>query len=219
MPTLTRPTANVVVGLLALALVAGLVIRTSSAVFTAQTVNNGNSLAAGTVVLTDDDGGGASSALLTMSNIAPGEFSRNCITVTYSGTLDPEAIRVYSSSAFSTTPAATGPGTAAANMQDQVRITIEQGTAGSGGTFDDCTGFVSGTTLVDRVFLNTWDATAVDYASGTGTWNPGPGPVSRVYRVTLELDLAADNSFQGAALGGINLTWATRSTATPGLVP
>lgn len=217
MPTLSRRTGNLIAAVLALALTAGLVIRTSSAVFTAQTDNTGNSLAAGTIVLADDDGG--ATAILDMTNIAPGEYSQDCIEVAYTGTLDPEAVKVFSSSAFATTPAATGPGTAAAAMQDEVYITVEEGTAGSGGDFRDCTGFVPGTTLVAREQLTAWDGSATDYASGDGTWNPtGPGQV-RAYRVTLELDLGAGNEFQGARLSGINLTWATRSTATPGLVP
>lgn len=215
MPTMSRTTGNLIVGLLALALTAGLVIRTSTAVFTAQTDNNGNSLQAGTIVLTDNDGG--ATALLTMQNIAPGEFSENCITVSYDGTLDPEPVKVFSTSSFVTTAATTGPGTAATAMENQVRITIEQASADSTPAFGDCSGFV-GTTLVDRVFLAAWDGAATDYVSGDGDWNPaGPGE-DRVYRVTLELDLATGNDFQGAALSGINLSWATRSTETPGLV-
>lgn len=217
MPTLTRNTANIIAGALALALVGGLVIRTSTAVFTAQTDNTGNSLAAGTIILTDDDGG---SAALSMTNIAPGEFSENCIVVEYDGSLDPEPVKVFSTSAFSTTPAATGPGTAAVNMQNQVNITIEQGDGTSTGAFGSCAGFSSGATLVNAVPLNTWDGTQDDYTSGSGTWDPGLGPnQTRMYRITLELDLATDNTFQGASLDGINVSWSTRSTATPGLVP
>lgn len=217
MPTMSRSTANIIAGLLALALTAGLVIRTSSAVFTAQTDNTGNSLEAGTIVLTDDDGGAAA---LTMTNIAPGEFSQKCIVVEYDGTLDPEAVKVFSTSAFTTTPAASGPGTAAAAMQNQVNITIEQGAATSGGSFNNCTGFVSGATLVNAVPLSTWHANATSYATGVGSWNPGLGPnQTRVYRITLELDMATGNDFQGARLSGINVSWATQSTATGGLVP
>lgn len=217
MPTMTRTTGNIIAGLLALALVGGLVIRTSSAVFTAQTDNNGNSLEAGTIVLTDNDGG---TAALTMRNIAPGEYSRRCITVEYDGSLDPEPVKVFSTSAFVTTPAATGPGTAATNMQNQVNITIEQGAASSTGGFNSCAGFVAGTTLVAGVPLTTWNASATNYATGAGTWDPALGPnQTRMYRITLELDLDTGNAFQGAQLSGINLSWATRSTATPGLVP
>ena len=217
MPTMTRTTGNVIAGLLALALVGGLVIRTSSAVFTAQTDNTGNSLEAGTIVLTDDDAG---TAALTMSNIAPGEYSQNCLVVEYDGTLDPEPVKVFSTSAFRTTPATTGPGTAAANMQNQVNITIEQGAGSSSGGFGSCAGFVTGATLVDAVPLDTWHAGARDYVSGAGSWDPALGPdQTRMYRITLELDLETKDDFQGARLSGINLSWATRSTDTPGLVP
>lgn len=208
-PTLSRSTGTLVAGLLALALTAGLVIRTSSAVFTAQTDNTGNSVEAGTVVLSDDDGG---TALLTMTNIAPGEFSRECIVVTYDGTLDPEPVRVFSTSSFSTSPAATGPGTAATTMQAWVNITIEQGADA------DCTTF-SGTTIVPSTPLDDWHAaTSGGYDAGAGTWDPGAGPVSRAYRITLELDETTGNDFQGAGLTGINLSWGTESTNSPGEV-
>lgn len=208
MPTLSRSTANLIAGLLALALTAGLVIRTSSAVFTAQTDNNGNSLEAGTIVLNDDDGG--ATALLTMSNIAPGEFSQNCIRVEYDGTLDPERVKVFSTSVFSAS---------VANMEDQVNITIEQGAAGSPGSFDNCTGFDPGVKLVDAVPLSTWHGDATSYTTGDGTWNPTGPNQARIYRITLELDLSTGNAYQGASLSGINLTWETQSTPTGGLVP
>lgn len=208
MPTLNRSTANLVAALLALALTAGLVIRTSSAVFTAQTDNTDNSLQAGTIVLTDDDGGATA---LTMSNIAPGEYSENCIVVEYDGSLDPERVSVFSTSAF--VPSVAG-------MEDQVNITIEQGAATSTGSFGDCSGFSPDVTLVEAEPLSSWHARATDYDSGDGTWNPGldPNPQTRMYRITLQLDLATDNTFQGASLTGINISWATRSTASPGRV-
>lgn len=207
MPTMSRSTANLIAGLLALALTAGLVIRTSSAVFTAQTDNSGNSLEAGTIVLDDDDGG---SAALTMSNIAPGEYSERCIRVEYDGTLDPEPVKVFSTSAFSAS---------VANMQDQVNITIEQGAASSTGSFPSCAGFTPGVTLVDGVPLSTWHGNATSYATGDGTWNPTGPNQTRLYRITLELDLSTGNTYQGASLSGINLTWETQSTPTGGLVP
>lgn len=208
MPTLSRSTANLVAGLLALALTAGLVIRTSSAVFTAQTDNTGNSLEAGTIVLTDDDGGAAA---LTMSNIAPGESSQRCIVVEYDGTLDPELVKVYSTSAFSAS---------VAGMEDQVNITIEEGNGTSTGAFNSCAGFAPGTTLVNGEQLSSWDASATDYSTGDGNWNPGLGPnQTRMYRITLELDLSTDNTYQGASLSGINISWETQSRPTPRLVP
>lgn len=203
-PTLNRSTANLIAGLLALALTAGLVIRTSGAVFTAQTDNSGNSLEAGTIVLTDNDEG---SAALTMTNIAPGEHSEECIRVSYDGSLDPEQVRVFSTSDFRTAGATA--------MEDWVLIRIEQGT---GGTFGDCTGF-TGTTIVPDTPLGTWHATTNAYTNGAGTWDPaGPGEV-RTYRIRLTLDHDTGNEFQGAELTGIHLSWATRSTSDPQQVP
>lgn len=223
MPTLTRPTANVIAGLLALALVGVLVIRTSSAVFTAETNNDDNSVAAGTIVLTDDNTLGSS--LFTMTNVAPGEFAENCIVVNYSGSLDPEAVKVHSvdpgdltDAFYVTNPAPTPPGDTATAMEDQVRITIEEGT---GGSFDDCTGFAAvGAPIVDDEVLGTWAAGATDYVSGDGVWDPAAAPPvrTRTYRVTLQLDITTDNTFQGASLTDVILYWSTRSTATPGQV-
>lgn len=210
MPTLNRSTANVVAGLLALALTAGLVIRTSTAVFTAQTDNDGNSLEAGTIVLTDND---TNSAALTMSNIAPGEYSEDCIVVEYDGTLNPEAVKVFSTSTFATSA---GLDATAANMQTQVMIRIEEG---AGGTFGNCTGFTPQNTIVPDTRLSEWHANATDYTTGAGVWDPALGPNQvKTYRIRLTLRLDTDNTFQGAGLTGINLSWATRSTATPGQV-
>lgn len=228
MPTLTRNTANIIAAILALALVGGMVIRTSTAFFTADTDNLGNSLAAGTIILSDDD---STTAMFTMTNVAPGEFAENCITVSYDGSLDPEAVQVYTvantdATAYTTVPAATGPGTAAVTMEDQIRITIEEGAVGSGGTFDDCSaagGFTAaaGTPIVDDELLGDWSdpATgALDYTTGTGNWDPSATGETKVYRVRLTLQLATDNTFQGASLTQIPIIWSTRSTATPGQV-
>ena len=152
-----------------------------------------------------------------MTNIAPGEFSENCIQVTYNGSLDPEPVQVFSTSAFATS----GPVTAV-DMQEWVRISILEGDATETGTFNNCAGFddTTATTLVDRVFLDVWNSTDTTYETGTGTWDPALGPgQSRVYKIILELDLTTNNDFQGATLDGINVSWATRSTASPGLVP
>ena len=124
-----------------------------------------------------------------------------------------------------TTPAATGPGTAAVAMEDQIRITIEEGTVASGGSFDDCTGFVADTgpghPIVDDKLLGDWsDPTTgeLDYTDGSGVWDPATTGETRVYRIRLTLQLATDNTFQGASLTEIPVIWSTRSTATPGQV-
>lgn len=201
MPTITRTTGNVIAGVLALALTAGLIVRTSQAAFTSTTDNTGNSVEAGTVVLTDNDSG---SALLTIANAYPGYSQENCIRVTYSGTIDPTVVRVYSTSAFSTAPNGT------LDMEDQVNITIWEGT---GGTFNDCTGFTASpaSAIVGTTALSTWDGADSSYATGSGSWNPGAGPVTRTYRVRLEVDDSTGNAYQGQTLSGIALTWETRS--------
>ncbi len=55
------------------------------AAFTASTSNTGNSFAAGTLTFSDNDGG---TALITVSNLKPGDFMTRQIVVTNDGSLD-----------------------------------------------------------------------------------------------------------------------------------
>lgn len=205
MPTISRTTGNVTAAILALALTAGLVVRTSSAAFTATTENTGNSVEAGTVVLTDDDG--TSSALLTLQNSYPGYSESSCITVQYTGSIDPIPVKVYSTSTLVNAPDTT------LDFEDHIDIRIEEGPS-SGDTFGDCTNFAPASVIVPTTPVATWNADR-SYTDGAGVWNPGRGdvtPQERTYRVTLTVNSGlADNAYQGQTLSGIELTWETQS--------
>ena len=148
--------ARVAVVMLALVAVSLLVLNSSRAAFSDTADSTGNSLAAGTVDLVDDDAG---SAMFTVSNMAPGDSTTECITVTYSGSIaDPAAVRVYS-----------GSYTDSADLGSFLNLTIEEG---SGGSFGDCSGFTLENTIELGSTLATFDATQTDYASGAGVWDP-----------------------------------------------
>lgn len=183
--------------LLALALVSLLVLRTSSAAFTADTDNTGNEFATGQIALADD----AATALFTVDGLVPGDSHTRCITVTYTGSLDAadlDQVRLY----------AAGPTSDPAALADALRITIEDGTDATDAA---CTGFTLGGTLLATTALSSFTA-LTDHASGVGTWAPATTGASRSYRITVALPADAGDGVQGAALSGLSFVWELRSS-------
>jgi predicted ribosomally synthesized peptide with SipW-like signal peptide len=178
-----------------LALVSWLVVTGSSAVFTDATDSTGNSFTAGDIDLVDDDAG---SALFTVSDMEPGQSVSDCIEVTYQGSIpDPSGVVVYS-----------GGFADSGTFGTFLNLTVEEGT---GGSFGDCTGFVPDGAPIASDTLTGFDGTFVDYASGAGTWDPAGTPESKAYRITVQLDPAADDTQQGASVSGLTLTWEIQS--------
>lgn len=175
--------------------VSTLIVATSSASFTSSTDNAANAFASGSVVLTDDDGG---SSLFTLPAMYPGQTFSNCLVVTYSGTLDPVVVRLYS-----------GGFADSGNVADHLVVTVDEG---AGGAHNDCTGFVeddAGAEFSDT--LTQFGALHTNYATGVGEWDPtGPGQ-SKTYRVTVELDAAAPAAVQGESVTALTFVWETQS--------
>ena len=194
----------VLVMLAALAVVFVLVLRTSSAAFTATTDNDGNSFVAGDVVLSDDDA--TTQSLFTETAFAPGASVTECIAVTYDGTIpDPSAVRLYSGGFTDVA----GPDPASSGLSDHLVLTVEEGT---GATFGDCSGFVAGPTIVSGVTLAAFDTTRTDYASGAGVWDPSATGESVSYRFTVTLDATSTpNEEQGAGTSDIAFVWEVTS--------
>ena len=192
------------VALVALAVVALLVVRTSRAAFVATTDNRGNSFVAGDVVLSDDDAGVA--ALFSETDFVPGASVEACIAVRYEGTIaDPGPVVLYSGG-FVDVP---GPDPASVGLSDHLVLTVEEGT---GGSFGDCGGFSPSSTIVSGVPLSSFDATRTDYASGAGTWDPSSSPETRTYRFEVTLDEASvPNEEQGAGTTDLSFTWEVTS--------
>lgn len=176
-----------------LLLVSLLVMRVSSAAFSAQTDNPGNSWATGQVNLSDDDGEGAASAMFDVSAMMPGDTVTKCITVTYTGSTDPAVVKMF-------TDITDG------GLGDHLDVTL---TEGDGGGYADCTGYNPTATLKTSVTLNSL-ATHADYASGTGTWNPTANNQSKTYKFVVTLGTDTPDTAQGADAQA-TFTWETTS--------
>ncbi len=59
--------------------------------------------------------------------------------------------------------------------------------------------------------LSTFDTTHSNYANGAGLWDPASTPVSKTYRVTVELDVTTPNVQQGASVTSFSLNWETQN--------
>ncbi len=187
--------ARIVAVLGSLAVVSWLVVTGSAAVFTATTSSSGNSFTAGDIDLVDDDLG---SALFTVADMEPGQTVVDCIQVTYQGSIpDPSGVVVYSGGYVDSGDFAT-----------YLNLTIDEGT---GGSFGDCTGFTYENTIESGTTLAGFDTTHTNYATGAGVWDPASTPVSKTYRITVELDAAAPNAEQGESVTALTFTWEIQS--------
>ena len=187
-PAFAIPLFAVVAGLL----VSGFMVMSGSrAAFSDTTDNNGNSLSAGTVNLVDDD---SATVMFNVSNMAPGDSSTNCITVTYNGSIaDPAAVRLYSAGF-----------TDSSDLANWLNLTIDEGT---GGSFGDCSGFTLQNTIESGGDLIAFDTTHTDYASGAGVWDPASTPESKTYRFSFTLDASVPDTEEGASVTALGFTW------------
>jgi len=176
-------------------LVGFLVLSVSRAAFTDVTNNSANVVGAGTVDLVDDDTG---SVLFNISTLIPDQTEVNCIVVTYQGTVsNPGAVKLYS-----------GGFTDSGNFATYLNLTIEEGT---GGSFGNCTGFVSQNTIESGGTLANFGTTHTNYANGAGVWDPAATPQSKTYRITFQLDPATPDAQQGESVTALVFTWEVQS--------
>lgn len=155
-------------------LVAGLLVwQGSTAAFTSQTRNIGNSWETGSVLLTDDDLGAAA---FQISNVVPGQSGEKCITVTSTSSVAGE-VRMYMARL------------GADGLENTVKLSLELGTGGSfaGG----CASFVPAIPdVTDPIPVSTLAALYADYATGGLPWTTTGDEAgeSRTYRVTWVFD-------------------------------
>lgn len=163
---------------------AGLLIwQISAAAFTAQTQNVGNSWSSGTVSLTDDDNGVAA---FQITNVTPGQTGSNCLLVTSHSTL-PGVVKTYIARL------------GASGLQDYIIITMGGGT---GGTFNNCTGFVPDGVPVTAP-LSAAAAVYANYATGGLPWTTtGTSGETRSYKVSWTFDTSSLTQAQIDALQG-----------------
>ncbi len=160
-----------------------LVVSRSQAAFSGTTDNTSNSFSTGSVTLTDDD---ASSAMFTTTGMSPGNPSVKCISVTYSGSLTPAAIRLY--------------GTSSGALAPYLNTTIEVGT---GGTFASCTGFSATSTLFSGT-LASFTSTHTNWSSGLASFTAASNPTSRTFRFTVDVQ---NNPSAQSASAAATFTW------------
>ncbi|GAA4621892.1 hypothetical protein [Cellulomonas oligotrophica] len=161
--------------LLGAVLCTGMVLRTSEAVFTADTRVPDNAWETGSVSLADDSTGSALFATTSYGGGVPGgdglltggDTLTRCLTVTYTGTLTSDvAVRLY----------ATADGTLAPHLD----VVVDEGTGSGRG----CGSFVASRTLYSGTLAGL-ATVAHDGASGLGPWEPGATGATRVYRFTI----------------------------------
>ena len=121
--------------------------------------------------VSDDD---AASALFTVSKVAPGQPLTRCIALSYRGPAS-AVVRLHGTS--------TGSG-----LDEALQMTVE---AGSGGTFNDCSGF-SGSVLLYRGSLAGFTATHGDVTSALDTFFPSQETETKAFRFSLTLDDAPE---------------------------
>lgn len=192
MGTTTKLQATAAVA--AFLLVSALVLHVSDAAFSTTTANAGNTWSSGSVALSDNDGGGASSMMFNVTDMVPGQTETRCINVTYTGSVDPGAVRVYASVSDT-------------GLAQYLDVTIKEGSADTG-TFPTCSDFTPASTIVNNVALSNVATTYADYATGAGTWDPAAGTHSRGYQVVVTFNASAPTSSQGKGATA-TLTWET----------
>lgn len=167
-------------------LISFLVISRSSAAVNSEATTTGSQFAWGEVVLSDDDSG---HTMFELPALAPGRAHQNCITVTYSGNVFPVEIGLR----------ARGGGGLASDLLAKVSV-------GTGGTFDDCTGFVPSAELFDGTLAGLLAEHGPE-APALRAFQPSSVDESRTFRFTFTLDPDAVDQGETA---NADFLWTTR---------
>ena len=155
-----------------------LIVTSSQAAFSDTTANTTNTFGSGFVIITDDDTG---TALFTATAMTPGVPVVDCITLTYSGSLLPANIRMY--------------GTSSGALAPYLDTTIE---VGSGGSFGNCTGFSSTSTIYTGTLSN-FSTTHTNWTSGLATFTAAANPTSVTLRISVDVQDNTSAQSQSAA--------------------
>lgn len=190
---------------LAVVLAGGLIWQASNAAFTSTTRNSGSDWSTGSVALTDDDAG---SARFQVSNMVPGQTDTKCIKVTATTSV-PGAIVGY----------LINPITSPQGLEDRIMLTV---TAGTGGSFNSCDGFVGDevaqppTPLSTLFAMNTYE---LAMAGGGTPWlvtGGVAGGESKTYQVQWTFDVTGMTQSQQDGLQnartGVDVQWELRNT-------
>lgn len=192
----TRRIVSLSAAPVAILLAGAMVWQGSSAAFTADTRNIGNSWETGSMAISDDDTG---HALFSITNITPGQSGTKCIAVTATSTV-PSDIKLYTAE-----PGLDG-------LEQYVQLSIEQGT---GGGFDLGCGNFEPAIPDPNVELNQTLASLAanhnSWATATLPWHMTNGTVTKTYKfdwafVTGAMDQTQIDGLQGKA-ASISFEW------------
>lgn len=191
--TLRSTAAKVLAPLIGIAVASTMIFQASNAAFTASTSNTANTYSAASVTLVDDDSG---SAMMTLSNMIPGDTATKCIAVTYTGsTFSVTPIKLYAALASEVD-----------SFAGHLDVVVKEG---AGGTFSDCTGFTAGSTLFTGT-LSSLAATHGTYAAGLTAFTPASGSVTRTYQFSVTLGTDTPDTAQGDSVSA-SFTWEIHS--------
>jgi hypothetical protein len=121
------------------------------------------------VRLTDSAAG---TALFGDETLSPGTAVERCISVTYTGNVDPEPVQLYAAPT-------------AGHLAPYLDLTIELGRAADDAAAG-CAGFATSSTVYDGTLAG-FAAAHSSYATGRSTWDPEDGEETRSFRFTLAL--------------------------------
>jgi hypothetical protein len=187
------PTIQLCVFALTFVLVAMLVVTSSRAAFVAQTGNIANQVTSAAIDLADNDAGAA--MFQNVTGLMPGTNVDRCIDVTYTGTVDPVAVRLYA------------PAAPTGSLAPYLDLTVDIG-ADTADPFATCTSFVSTGTVYSGT-LDGFTTAHGGYATGVTTWDPAGSPETRTFRFRLSVQ-------NDAAAEGLTTTfgfsWETRTS-------
>lgn len=183
----------------AILLAGSMVWQASDAAFTANTRNSGNSWSTGQVALTDDDLGAAA---FTAENLVPGQTGQKCIVVTSNATV-PGEVRAYMQNLSKS----------AVGLESHITLQVERGT---GGSFNNCTGFTPVPGGLPAATLTYLEANNHDYATGGAAWETaGTVGEKSTYRGTWTFDPSGLTQTQLDALQGsrtsVDIVWELQS--------
>ncbi len=177
-------------------LVALLVVTSSRAAFVAQTGNATNQVTAAGISLTDDDSGTA--MFNNITGLAPGTNVDRCITVTWTGSTDPLAVKLYAS------------GAPTGNLAQYLNLSVDMLPA-TGDGFGSCTTFTGTPTNVYTGTLSAFATSYTGYANGLSTtWTPtaATSPDARTFRFRISVQSNAAAQNQTTTFG---FTWETQT--------
>ncbi len=179
---------------LAFILVALLVVTSSRAAFVAQSDNLANQVTSASVQLSDDDNGTA--MFDNVTGLIPLQPVDRCIDVTYTGTVDPTAVSLFSA------------GTPTGTLAPHLNLTIEYA-PDTGDDFGLCGAFPPVGTPVYDGTLAGFSTARTGHLNSLTTWDPAAGTETRTFRFRITVQDVATAANKTTSFG---FTWETRTS-------